>query len=60
MSCNVVPKTPLMKWRDTEETLRNPHVFLIKKKGEEGAHISVHRDKKTGNFKIKKKPAQTC
>lgn len=49
-----------MKWRDTAETLRNPHVFLIKKKGEEGAHISVYRDKKTGNFKIKKKPAQTC
>lgn len=53
--------TPLMKWRDTEETLRNLHVFLIKKKGKEGAHISVYRDKNTGKFKIiKKKPAQTC
>lgn len=46
MPYRVAPMTPLMEWKDTEETLSNFSVFLINKNVERSIYLCVLRKKK--------------
>lgn len=46
MPYRVAPMTPLMEWKDTEETLSNFSVFLINENVERSIYLCVLRKKK--------------
>lgn len=55
MPCSVIPMTPLMELRDTEEMSSNPHVLLINKNVERSTYLCVQRKKRQEILKLKRK-----